>query len=82
MVTVMINFYLNQTSDFSEISLVYIVVPVISTVYYFATFEIEHVLLTWVRGFWDKGLYLVLVSLHPSVLGELSKQKNLKKMQF
>ena len=37
--------------------------------------------LTWLRGFQDKHLYLVLFSLYPRVL-EIDGQMNFKNLQF
>ena len=39
-------------------------------------------ILTWLRGFQDKLLYLVLFSLYPSLFWELKDKRNLKKLQF
>ena len=40
-------------------------------------------ILTWLRDFEDKLLYLVLFSLYPSLFWEMTdKKKNLKKVQF
>ena len=39
-------------------------------------------ILTWLRGFQDKLLYLVLFSLYPSLFWELGDKRNLKNLQF
>ena len=39
-------------------------------------------ILTWLRGFQDKLLYLVVLSLYPSLFWKLRDRKNLKKLQF
>ena len=41
----------------------------------------KYPLLTWLRGFQDKCLYLVLFSLYPSLLGT-ERQKKLKNLLF
>ena len=38
--------------------------------------------LTWLRGFQDKRLYLVVFSLYPSLFWELGDKTNLKNLQF
>ena len=39
-------------------------------------------ILTWLRGFQDKLLYLVLFSLCPSLFWELRDKRNLENLQF
>ena len=39
-------------------------------------------ILTWLRGFRDKRLFLVLFSLCPSLFRELRDKRNFKKLQF
>ena len=52
----------------------------------FGQFRIGHVryinILTWLRGFRVKLLYLVLFSLYPSLFWELRDKRNLKNLQF
>ena len=52
----------------------------------FSRVTIDHVryinILTWLRGFQVKLLYLVLFSLYPSLFWELRDQRNLKNLQF
>jgi len=46
------------------------------------TFDISNYILTWLRGFQDKLLYLVLFSLFPSLFWELRDKRNFKNLQF